>query len=89
MDGVAEGEFPLRFSPDNRSLFLWKRGDIPARVSKIDVETGRREVWKDLMPADPAGVERISNVLVAPDGKFYVYCYARLLSDLFVVEGLK
>ena len=89
VDGVAEGEFPLRFSPDNRSLFLWKRGDIPARVSKIDIETGRREVWKDLLPADPAGVERISNVLVAPDGKSYAYCYARLLSDLFVVEGLK
>jgi len=32
--------------------------------------------------------ERIS-VLVAPDGKFYAYCYARLLSDLFVGEGLK
>ena len=66
-----------------------KRGDIPARVSKIDVETGRREVWKDLIPADPAGVERISNVLVAPGGQYYAYCYARLLSDLFVVEGLK
>ena len=89
VEGVAEGEFPLRFSPDNRSLYLWKRGDVPARVSKIDVETGRREVWKDLLPADPAGVERISNVLVTPDGKSYAYCYARLLSDLFVVEGLK
>jgi dipeptidyl aminopeptidase/acylaminoacyl peptidase len=89
VEGVAQGEFPLRFSSDNRSLYLWKRGDIPARVSKIDIETGRREVWKDLLPADPAGVERISNVLVAPDGKSYAYCYARLLSDLFVVEGLK
>ncbi len=87
--GLEEGEFPLRFSPDNRSLFTWKRGDVPARVSKVDVETGRREVWKELLPADPAGVERISNVLVAPDGKSYAYCYARLLSDLFVVEGLK
>ena len=41
------------------------------------------------MPADPSGVERISNVLVTADGKSYAYCYARLLSDLFVVEGLK
>jgi serine/threonine protein kinase/Tol biopolymer transport system component len=87
--GLAEGEFPLRFSPDDRSLYVWKRGDVPARVSKVDVATGRREVWKELLPADPAGVERISNVLVAPDGKSYAYCYARLLSDLFVVEGLK
>lgn len=87
--GVSEGEFPLHFSTDNRSLFVWKRGDVPARVSKVDVETGRRELWKELLPADPAGVERISNVLVAPDGKSYAYSYARLLSDLFVVEGLK
>jgi len=87
--GGAAGEFPLRFTPDGRFLYVWKRGDVPARVSRIDVETGKREVWRDLLPADPAGVERISNVLVTPDGKGYAYCYARLLSDLFVVEGLK
>jgi eukaryotic-like serine/threonine-protein kinase len=86
---AAAGEFPLRFSPDGRFLYVWKRGDVPARVSRLDVESGRREVWRDLLPADPAGVERISNVLVTPDGKGYAYCYARLLSDLFVVEGLK
>ena len=41
------------------------------------------------MPLDPSGVERISNVVVTPDGKYYAYTYSRLLSDLFVVEGLK
>ena len=87
--GLAPGEYPLRFSSDGRSLYAWKRGDVPARVSRIDLETGRREIWKELLPADPAGVERISNVLVAPDGKSYAYCFARLLSDLFVVDGLK
>jgi eukaryotic-like serine/threonine-protein kinase len=87
--GVEEKEFPLRFSSDGRAVYLWKRGDVPARVTKLDVETGKREVWKNLLPADPAGVERISNVLVTPDGKGYTYCFARLLSDLFVVEGLK
>jgi serine/threonine protein kinase len=87
--GVEPGEFPLRFSADGRSVYLWKRGDVPARVTRLDVATGQRELWKELLPADPAGVERISNVLVAADGKGYAYCYARLLSDLFVVEGLR
>ena len=87
--GVEEKEFPLRFSSDGRSLYLWKRGEVPARVTRLDLESGKREVWKDLLPADPAGVERISNVLVTPDAKNYAYCFARLLSDLFVVEGLK
>ena len=89
LPGVEEGEVPLRFSADGRSVYLWKRGDVPARVTRLDVETGKREAWKDLLPADPAGVERISNVLVTPDGKGYAYCYARLLSDLFIVEGLE
>ncbi|MEO8190269.1 MAG: protein kinase [Acidobacteriota bacterium] len=89
VSGVLPGEFPLRFSPDDTHLYLWKRGDVPARVMRLEVATGKREVWKDLLPVDPAGVERISNVLVSPDAKSYAYCYARLLSDLFVVEGLK
>jgi hypothetical protein len=87
--GVVAGEYPLRFSPDDKTLYLWKRGEVPARVTRLDVATGKRDTWKDLMPADPAGVERISNVLVSPDARSYAYCYARLLSDLFVVEGLK
>ncbi len=89
LPGLEAGEYPLRFTPDGRTLYVWKRGDVPVRVFRVDVETGRRELWKELLPADPAGVERISNVLVTPDGKGYAYCYARLLSDLFVVEGLR
>ena len=87
--GLLPGEYPLRFSPDGRSIYVWKRGDLPARIGRVELETGKRDVFKDLLPADPAGVERISNVLVTPDGKGYAYCYARLLSDLFVVEGLR
>jgi len=87
--GVEPGEFPLRVSPDGKALYLWKRGDVPAVVTRLDIESGRREPFKSLIPADPAGVERISNVVVTPDGKGYAYCYTRLLSDLFVVEGLK
>jgi dipeptidyl aminopeptidase/acylaminoacyl peptidase len=87
--GPADGEFPLRFSADGRFLYLWKRGDVPARVTRLEIATGKRETWKDLIPADPSGVERISNVLVTPDTRGYAYCFTRLLSDLFVVEGLK
>ena len=87
--GLLPGEYPLRYAPDGRSIYVWKRGDLPARITRLDLESGKRDVFKDLLPADPAGVERISNVLVTPDGKGYAYCYARLLSDLFVVEGLR
>jgi hypothetical protein len=64
-------------------------GEVPARVTRVEIETRKREAWKSLIPADPAGVERISNVLVTPDAKSYACCFTRLLSDLFVVDGLK
>jgi len=86
--GIVNGEFPLRFAADGKSIFVWKR-DLPARVYTVGLETGKHELWKELMPLDPSGVERISNVVVTPDGKSYAYTYSRLLSDLFVVEGLK
>jgi hypothetical protein len=86
--GIEDGEFPLRFA-DARTVYVWKRGDVPAKVTRVDIESGKREPFKNLIPADPSGVERISNVLVTPDGKGYAYCFTRLLSDLFVVEGLK
>ena len=64
--GIEEGEAPLRFSPDGRFLYLWKRGDVPARIVRLEIETGRREAWKNLIPVDPSGVERISNVARDP-----------------------
>jgi len=88
ISGIADGEFPLRFSEDGRSIYVWKR-DLPARVYHVDLETGKRELWKELMPVDPGGVERISNVVITPDAKSYAYTFSRLLSDLFVVEGLR
>lgn len=41
------------------------------------------------MPADASGVVDIPNVCITPDGRSYVYSYARILSSLFLIEGVK
>ncbi len=86
---IADEEVPLRWSGDGRSLYVSKFRELPARVFRIDLDTGRRVLWKELMPADPAGLEAIINILLTPDGKSYAYTYSRSLSDLYLVEGLK
>jgi len=58
-------------------------------VTRVDVATGRREPWKQITPADPAGVVRIPSLQFSADGKSYAYSLGRQLSDLFVVDGLK
>jgi hypothetical protein len=64
-------------------------GELPARVNRLDLQTGKRSLWRQLQPADPAGVENIGPVLMTPDAKACVYGYHRMLADLYLVEGLK
>ena len=64
-------------------------GQPPSKVQKLELSTGRLEPWKELALQDPAGVARIFPVRVTPDGRSWAYGYIRVLSNLYVVEGLK
>jgi eukaryotic-like serine/threonine-protein kinase len=87
--GLLEGETPVAWTTDGRSLYVYRGGEMPAQVYLLELATGHRSLWKQLMPPDSAGVEFVGPVLPAPDGKAYAYGYRRLLSDLYLVEGLK
>jgi hypothetical protein len=45
-------------------------------------------LFHEFWPSDPAGIVA-SGVLVTPDGKGRVYSATRVLSELYLVEGLK
>jgi eukaryotic-like serine/threonine-protein kinase len=87
--GLAPGEDPAGWMADGRWLFVFDRAKIPGRVYRLEVATGKRELWKELVPLDPAGIDTLSPPALTPDGKTYVYSYNRILSDLFLAEGLK
>ena len=87
--GLNPGEQPITFSADGSSLYIYQPGELPARVDRLDVRTGQRTLWKQLIPSDPAGVETIGPILMTPDAKTCVFGYHRMLADLYLVEGLK
>jgi len=87
--GVQPGEQPIGWTQDSKSLYVYRLGEVPAKVYRLDLGTGQRILWKQLMPADPAGVSTIGPILITPDGKTYVYGFHRTLADLYLVEGLK
>jgi hypothetical protein len=62
---------------------------MEAKIDRVDVIAGSRTPWKTLKPADPVGLETISDVYITPDGGTYCYGYGRTLSDLFVISGVK
>jgi len=89
--GLEKGDQPIRFSADGRRLFVryGQRSEMKARIALLDLATGRKQPWKVLSPADPAGVTFLDYVYLTPDGRGYVYNYFRAVSDLYLVEGLR
>jgi len=87
--GLDAAARPVGWTSDGRYLFVHRVLDVPGREQKLDLATGRLEPWRDLTPEDPAGLVRINPVRVAPDGRSWAYTYIRVLSNLYVVDGLR
>ena len=88
--GLEPEDRPLRWASDGRALFVGHgRAELPARVFLVDTETGHRKVWKEFMPADPAGITDVWPWAISADGKTILFLYTRILSELYLAEGLK
>jgi Tol biopolymer transport system component len=87
--GFETGDVPVGWTADDRALFVQRAGAPGAKIDRLDLATGRREPWREILPSDATGVVRVSSIFVSPDGTFYAYAYSRVLSNLYLVEGLK
>lgn len=81
-----EGVFS--FFGDGKSVLVRERG-LPVKVYRIDLASGSRQLFKEIVPADPAGAQSVTGIRFSADGKSYAYSLGRWLSDLYVVDGLK
>jgi Tol biopolymer transport system component len=87
--GLDAGDFPARWTADGRGLYVFNSSELPAKIYELDLASGQKRPWKQVMPADPAGIIGMYGVIIAADSKSYYYSYQRDLSDLFLVDGLK
>ena len=79
----------IRWDERGETLFLADRKKPPVRIDRLVLSSGRREPWKELMPADLSGLFGVSEVHLTPDGESYAFTCYRQLARLYVVEGLK
>ena len=88
---TQDADTVLGWGPGDRSVYVRRgRGTaLPARIVRIDLASGAEEKWRDILPADAAGLNSIVVFKVIPDGKAYAYSYFRSLSHLYLVEGLR
>jgi serine/threonine protein kinase len=90
LPATENGDRPIQWSADGRSVYLQRQGELPARIYRYDLDSHARTLWKEIMPSDRAGVIAISDIHMTPDATAYAYSCARITSsDLYLVEGWK
>jgi Tol biopolymer transport system component len=87
-EGMTPTDVPTSisgWSADGTELFLRTGTNVPARIDRLDVATGRRTLLAEIGPADPVGLFTFGVSDVSAGGAQYAYTYAKRLSTLFVV----
>jgi tRNA A-37 threonylcarbamoyl transferase component Bud32/Tol biopolymer transport system component len=87
--GAADDDQVIRWSEDGRSILVSRFGEVPARIERLDLATGRREPVRTLGPADLTGVLNVGPFAFSDDGRSYAYACRRMASHLFLVEGAR
>src|ERR1700683_251850 len=86
--GTQAGDEPIQWTADGKSLLVG-REEVSNRVFLIDLATGQRKLLKAFSAPDPTGLIDSAPPIFSRDLKAYAHSYMRILSDLYVVEGLK
>jgi hypothetical protein len=71
---------------------MWVSSGTPdhPQIIRLDVATGARRPWKDIVFPDRAGLEPgWFRPMISADGSIYIYGYVQSLSDLFLAERLR
>jgi Tol biopolymer transport system component len=78
-----------QWSADGKSLYVYRAGEVPLKVYRMEIESGKMSLVRQLVPADSAGVVTISPVVTNYKGSQFVYSYYQTLSVLYVISGLQ
>jgi hypothetical protein len=86
--GDHSNDNPVGWGRDSRSVFVRSSKAVPASIDRIDLATGARTHFRDLMPPDHSGVIAVIPGTLINDGQVYSYSYWRQVNKAMVVTGV-
>jgi dipeptidyl aminopeptidase/acylaminoacyl peptidase len=89
--GLAPGFTPLRWCEDDRLVLhrYDQRPPEPPQLWKVDIQTGNLKLWKKVTPPNSVGLLDLAPIRVSPDCQSYAYSPLNVLSQLYLVSGLR
>jgi serine/threonine protein kinase len=87
--GLEAGFLPVQWSSDGSVLYGYHVGELPSKIYKARIDTGKQTIVQELRPSVPAGVVMVAPVVANRDGTRFVYSYNQTLSVLYLISGLR
>jgi hypothetical protein len=87
--GVEPGYRVAQWSADSNALYVFQPGDVPLKIHRLDIATGKMKPVRDVVPADLGGVVSIGPVITNVNASEFAYSYYQTLSVLYVISGVK
>jgi eukaryotic-like serine/threonine-protein kinase len=99
MDGSSTHPIPaleskfnaIGWAPDGTSLYVTSglQRERTAHIYRVNITTGKMDPWKTFGDTIPAGVSAVAAPTFSKDSSAYAYVYVQILSQAYVVRGLK
>ena len=79
------------WSPDGSYVYVSStgRGETTTKLYKVNIATGKMEFWRTFGTEATAGQGGAGDFQFSIDGTAYAYVYDKVLSEAYVVTGLK
>ena len=87
--GLQAGFLPVQWSNDGSVLYGYHTGELPSRIYKVAIDSGKQTIVQELRPGVPAGVVNVAPVEVSRDGTRFAYSYNQTLSVLYLISGVR
>ena len=82
------GYYLAQWSSDGKGLYGYRSGDVPLKIQRLDIATGKMQLVRELFPADLGGVVSIGPVITNLNASEFVYSYFQTLSVLYIISGV-
>jgi eukaryotic-like serine/threonine-protein kinase len=86
---LEPGFTPVQWAEDKSSVYGYHPGQIPAKLYKVNLLSGKQTVVHDLEPETTTGLTFIAPVVVTRDGSRFAFSYYQVRSVLYVISGLR
>jgi serine/threonine protein kinase/Tol biopolymer transport system component len=90
---IDPGEYVVRWSTDNRTVFVVREGQNELMLYRVELDSGKRELWQTLRPAFQVGLVSMQNGYFGCDvdasGRTAAISYDTDLDVLYSAEGMR